>query len=261
MKKSHENYSARTFYPYEDYFHPYQHELQLLTGNHPRCTYILCKDRQPSTLLSLNTIIISLLSIESCLNVFEIQSRNSYIRYQYMLLRWNFLSCAFFHTYFLKVYKNLLIYISIPIIKIKIHARVKIIIAICHKWIFTCYLSIWNIQRNGTGPTRIASRGRWTTKYTITSRNAGENIFPSLHIIIAMSFFICFNIFSFNILQYNSLKNKLSSINALQTSFCKYLHIANCSNRYKKMGIMAIHALYLAIIDVYTQRNVWCDAI
>lgn len=141
---------------------------------------------------------------------------------------------CFFHTYFLKVYKNLLIDISIPIIKIKMHARVKIIIAICHKWIFTCYLSIWNIQRNGTGPTRIASRGRWTTKYTITSRNAGENIFPSLHIIIAMSFFICFNIFSFNILQYNSLKNKLSSINALQTSFCKYLHIADCSNHYKK---------------------------
>ena len=80
------------------------------------------------------------------------------------------------------------------------------------------YLSIGYIHRYCTGPPRIASRGKWTARWIITSKNAGGKNLSSLHSIRTIRFSSFSNSLRFRVLEHKSWKKLPNSNNTILMS-------------------------------------------
>ena len=82
------------------------------------------------------------------------------------------------------------------------------------------YLSIWYIHWYCTGSSRIASRGKWTTRCTITSKNPGGKNLSSLHSIRTICSSSFSNSLRFRVLEHKSWKKLSNSNNTILMSLC-----------------------------------------
>ena len=82
------------------------------------------------------------------------------------------------------------------------------------------YLSIGYIHRYCTVPSRIASRGKWTARWTITSKNAGGKNLSSLHSIRTIRSSNFSNSLRFRVFEHKSWKKLLNSNNTILMFLC-----------------------------------------
>ena len=116
------------------------------------------------------------------------------------------------------------------------------------------YLSIRYIHRYCTGPPRIASRGKWTARWTITSKNAGGKNLSSSHSIRTTRYSSFSNSLRFRVLEHKSWKKLPNSNNtilmSLSTNPYNPIGRIHCSSTWQSWLFKSDNLLFFALTDL-----------
>ena len=113
------------------------------------------------------------------------------------------------------------------------------------------YLSMGYIHLYCTGPPRMASRGRWTARWTITSKNAGGKYFSSLHSMRSIRPSNFSKSLFLRVLEHKSWKKLPNSNNTVQMSLSAKPRIP----KKKTEPLLLVCFASLLILFVYTSTQ------